>query len=125
MKALDYPLNETKKKDLGRMNFFLVNQTNFFIKDFLKINILENCIFVLLVDLDNHSKIKESIQRWINFIERELEKFLREIPLEDRKDILEQFKMINEKLRSTQFSSKIRFALGLLVKGFKGYKRLD
>jgi len=110
MKALDYPLVEGEKvKDLGRVNFFLINQTNFFIKDFLKTNILDNCIFLLMVDLDNHENIHEVIQRWINFLEQELESYLRQIPLDDRKEVIEHFKIMNEKLKKLEykgFSSK-------------------
>jgi hypothetical protein len=104
MKALDYPLSETEKqKELGRVNFFLINQTNFFIKDFLKVNILDNCIFLLMIDLDNHENVQEVIQRWINFLEQELESYLRQIPLDDRKEVIEHFKIMNEKLKKLEY----------------------
>ena len=105
MKALEYPVKDDEKsKELGRVNFFLINQTNFFIKDFLKVNILDNCIFLLIVDLDNHETIHETIQRWINFLEQELESYLRNIKLEDRKEVLEHFKIMNEKLRKLEYN---------------------
>jgi hypothetical protein len=104
MKALEYPITEGEKvKELGRVNFFLINQTNFFIKDFLKTNILDNCIFLLIVDLENHKTIHEVIQRWINFLEQELESYLRQIPLDDRKEVIEHFKIMNEKLRKLEY----------------------
>ena len=106
MKAIDYPISEEKKKNLGRLNFFLINQTNFFIKDFLKLNILKNCLFVLMVDLDNHTNIKENIEKWINFIEHELEAYLRKVPLKERKEVLENFNLLNEKMRQMEFNSK-------------------
>lgn len=107
MKALEYPIVEdVKPKELGRINFFLINQTNLFIKDFLKVNILDNCIFLLIIDLDKHKNIKETIERWINFIEQELEAYLRTVPLEERKEVLEHFKLINDKLRKMEYKGK-------------------
>lgn len=105
MKAIDYPVMEEKKNNLGRLNFFMINQTNFFIKDFLKVNILDNCIFVLMIDLDNHENIKENIEKWINFIEHELEAYLRQIPLKDRKEVLKHFDMMNKKMKDLEFKS--------------------
>lgn len=110
MKALEYPIqDEEKTKDLGRVNFFLINQTNFFIKDFLKVNILDNCIFLLIIDLDNHQNVKDTISKWINFLEQELESYLQKIPLEERKEVLEHFRIMNDKLRKLEY------------KGFKFY----
>lgn len=107
MKALEYPVREDEKsKELGRVNFFLINQTNIFIKDFLKVNILDNCIFLLMVDLDSHETIHETVQRWINFLEQELESYLRQVPLEDRKEVLEHFKLMNDKLRKLEYNGK-------------------
>jgi len=104
MKAQEHPIKEDEKaKDLGRVNFFLINQTNLFIKDFLKVNILDNCIFLLIIDLDKHKDVKETIQRWINFIEQELEAYLRSVPLEERKEVIEHFKLINDKLRKMEY----------------------
>ena len=106
MKAMKYPMEEDKTKELGRLNFFLVNQTNFFIKDFLKVNILDNCIFVIVVDVEDPEKIKDSVQRWINFIEHELELFLINCPLEDRKEVLEHFQTLNTKISRLQFQGR-------------------
>lgn len=103
MKAIEYPMTEEKPQEMGRINFFLINQTNFLIKDFLKVNILENCIFVLLIDLDKHENIKATIQKWLNFLEQELEGYLRQIPLEDRKEVIEHFSLINAKLKKLEF----------------------
>jgi len=104
MKALEYPIkDEEKKKELGRVNFFLINQTNFFIKDFLKSNILDNCIFLLIIDLDKHVNIKDTIQKWINFLEQELESYLQQVPLEERKEVLEHFRIMNEKLHNLEY----------------------
>lgn len=108
MKAMEYPIKEEdKSKELGRVNFFLINQTNFFIKDFLKVNILDNCIFLLIIDLDKHENIRETIQRWINFLEQELESYLRQIPLDDRKEVLEHFKLMNEKLHKLEYKGRL------------------
>lgn len=105
MRAFEYPLkDDDKPKELGRVNFFLVNQTNFFIKDFLKVNILDNCIFLLIIDLDDQETVHDTVQRWINFLEQELEAYLRQIPLEDRKEVLEHFKLMNEKLRKLEYN---------------------
>ena len=107
MKALDYPTKEDEKgKDLGRLNFFLINQTNFFIKDFLKVNILDNCIFVLLIDLEKHQNLQGCIKQWINFLEQELEAYFRQCPLDERKEVLEQFKLVNEKLHNLAYKGE-------------------
>lgn len=107
MKALEHPVREDEKsKELGRVNFFLINQTNIFIKDFLKVNILDNCIFLLVVDLDSHETIRESVQSWVNFLEQELESYLRQIPLEDRKEVLENFRSMNEKLKRLEYNGR-------------------
>lgn len=119
MKALEYPIkDEEKKKELGRVNFFLINQTNFFIKDFLKSNILDNCIFLLIIDLDKHVNIKDTIQKWINFLEQELESYLQQVPLEERKEVLEHFRIMNEKLHNLEYKGTkdtIWFSLPFLV----------
>ena len=119
MKALEYPIkDEEKTKELGRVNFFLINQTNFFIKDFLKSNILDNCIFLLIIDLDKHVNIKDTIQKWINFLEQELESYLQQVPLEERKEVLEHFRIMNEKLHNLEYKGTkdtIWFGLPFLV----------
>ena len=119
MKALEYPIkDEEKTKELGRVNFFLINQTNFFIKDFLKSNILDNCIFLLIIDLDKHVNIKDTIQKWINFLEQELESYLQQVPLEERKEVLEHFRIMNEKLHNLEYKGTkdtIWFSLPFLV----------
>lgn len=109
MKALQYPPAEDRTKELGRLNFFLVNQTNFYIKDFLKVNILDNCIFVIVVDVEDPDKIQQSVQRWVNFIEHQIEMFMVNAPQEDRKEVLEHFETLNKKIQNLKFNGESLF----------------
>lgn len=91
-------IQEDEVQEIGKINCFIYNRKYGFIQELLTKEMMNNLIFIFVVDLENPENLEESLNSWFDYVQQHILPFFQQFDQNELKELNENYIQILKKV---------------------------